>query len=144
MAELLKQKDVDLFDYDKTRDNLNNFFVKYLDYKSKQEIIRKRTKCSLAFDNLGIYSGGVSDPTGDKVEQIIKMQQYTDAIDEIINLYIDELTKQEKICLKRYIFENGSNEDLEVYMSLTHKSVLNVKKSCYIKVAKWFDLEVYK
>ncbi len=38
MAELLKQKDVDLFDYDKTRDNLNNFFVKYKSqYKNAQK-----------------------------------------------------------------------------------------------------------
>ena len=55
---------IENFNYEATKKNVEKMFTKYRNYKAKEEIISKRYKASLSFDNLGIYGSSPSDPVG--------------------------------------------------------------------------------
>lgn len=136
---------IDIYNYDLTKNAIEELFSKYRAFKIKEEIITKRLKSSLSLDNLGIFSNNVSDPTGNKVEQLQKYNDFTDLIDKTYNTFKNELSEDEKIIYKKTLINNFSDSEVMSMLCLSSsRSYLNRKKSCYIKVARWFDLEVYK
>ena len=133
------------FNYSETKRNVEQFFSKYRSFKIKEEIIEKRYKSALSLDNLGIFSSTTSDPVGNKVEQLEKYTSFTDLIDEVYRLNRNDLSKDEMIIYKKYLTSRVRDDDLLDYLNINSNSGLsNRKKSCIIKVAMWFDLEVYK
>ncbi len=143
--DILQLCEIENFDYNKTRHNVEKLFAKYRSFKSKEEIIRKRYKASLSLDNLGIFSSGISDPVGNKVEQLEKYRSFIETIDKVFELNCKELNKDEIIIYKRSFINKCTDEQLLEYLNLNSRSGLtHRKKSCTIKVALWLDLEVYK
>lgn len=133
------------FNYIETKKNVEQLFSKYRSFKTKEEIIEKRYKSALSLDNLGIFSSTTSDPVGNKVEQLEKYTTFTDLIDEVYRINKTELSKDENIIYKKYLTSRVRDEDLLDYLNINSNSGLsNRKRSCIIKVAMWFDLEVYK
>ena len=135
---------IENFNYNETKKNVEQLFSKYRSFKMKEEIIEKRYKSALSLDNLGIFSSTTSDPVGNKVEQLEKYTNFTDLIDNIYKLNKSDLSKDEIIIYKKYLISRVRDEDLLDYLNINSNSALfNRKRSCIIKVAMWFDLEVY-
>ena len=140
--ELLSECTLENFDYNMTKHNVEKLFAKYRSLKEKEELIRKRYKASLS---LGIFSNGISDPVGNKVEQLEKYRQFIDTIDQVFKLNSSELTKDELIIYQKSFIRKSTDEELLEYLNLNSRSSLTPrKKSCIVKVALWFDLEVFK
>lgn len=136
---------VDNFNYSETKRNVEQLFSKYRSFKAKEDIIEKRYKSALSLDNLGIYGSTTSDPVGNKVEQMEKYTNYTDLIDNVYRINKSDLSKDEIIIYKKYLLSRVRDDDLLDYLNINSNSALfNRKRSCIIKVAMWFDLEVYK
>ena len=136
---------IENFNYNETKKNVEQLFSKYRSFKMKEEIIEKRYKSALSLDNLGIFSSTTSDPVGNKVEQLEKYTSFTDLIDEVYRLNRNDLSKDEMIIYKKYLTSRVRDDDLLDYLNINSNSGLsNRKRSCIIKVAMWFDLEVYK
>lgn len=136
---------VDNFNYSETKRNVEQLFSKYRNFKAKEDIIEKRYKSALSLDNLGIYGSATSDPVGNKVEQMEKYTNYTDLIDNVYRINKSDLSKDEIIIYKKYLLSRVRDDDLLDYLNINSNSALfNRKRSCIIKVAMWFDLEVYK
>lgn len=136
---------IENFNYSETKRNVEQLFSKYRSFKVKEEIIEKRYKSALSLDNLGIFSSTTSDPVGNKVEQLEKYTSFTDLIDEVYRLNRNDLSKDEMIIYKKYLTSRVRDDDLLDYLNINSNSGLsNRKRSCIIKVAMWFDLEVYK
>lgn len=143
--DYLQLADLKVFDYNATKTNVDALFSKYRRYKNKEEIIRKRYKASLSLDNLGIYSNGKSDPVGNKIEQLEKYKKFIDTVDEVFKLNYGDLSKDEVVIYKKYLIDKLSEEKIMEYLNISSSSSLYARKrSCIIKVAMWFDLEVYK
>ncbi|MBQ6135491.1 MAG: hypothetical protein IJI60_04155 [Bacilli bacterium] len=143
--DYLQLADLKVFDYNATKTNVDALFSKYRRYKNKEEIIRKRYKASLSLDNLGIYSNGKSDPVGNKIEQLEKYKKFIDTVDEVFKLNYGDLSKDEIVIYKKYLIDKLSEEKIMEYLNISSSSSLYARKrSCIIKVAMWFDLEVYK
>ncbi len=135
---------IENFNYNETKKNVEQLFSKYRSFKMKEEIIEKRYKSALSLDNLGIFSSTTSDPVGNKVEQLEKYTNFTDLIDNIYKLNKSDLSKDEILIYKKYLISRVRDEDLLDYLNINSNSALfNRKRSCIIKVAMWFDLEVY-
>ena len=135
---------IENFNYNETKKNVEQLFSKYRSFKMKEEIIEKRYKSALSLDNLGIFSSTTSDPVGNKVEQLEKYTNFTDLIDNIYKLNKSDLSKDEILIYKKYLISRVKDEDLLDYLNINSNSALfNRKRSCIIKVAMWFDLEVY-
>ena len=136
---------VENFNYSETKRNVEQLFSKYRSFKAKEEIIEKRYKSALSLDNLGIYGSTTSDPVDNKVEQMEKYTNYTDLIDNVYRINKSDLSKDEIIIYKKYLLSRVRDDDLLDYLNINSNSALfNRKRSCIIKVAMWFDLEVYK
>jgi hypothetical protein len=136
---------IELYNYDSTRKEVEKLYCKYRAYKIKEDIISKRIKSSLSLDNLGIFSTTISDPTGSKVEQLQRYSDFIELIEKTYQAFSSELTPDEKIIYKKTLLNNmPDNEVMELLCLSNNTSYFNRKKSCYIKVARWFDLEVYK
>ena len=136
---------IENFNYSETKRNVEQLFSKYRSFKVKEEIIEKRYKYTLSLDNIGIFSSTTSDPVGNKVEQLEKYTSFTDLIDEVYRLNRNDLSKDEMIIYKKYLTSRVRDDDLLDYLNINSNSGLsNRKRSCIIKVAMWFDLEVYK
>ena len=140
--------DVDLSDelnVNETKHNVLNLFEKYRNYKFMENAIIARRSSSLNFDNLGIYNNTPGDPTGNKVEQLSRYKDFTDTIDSIYKEFCYQLTQEEKIIYKKTLISNHKDDDVLEELSMTNRNTyFNLKQKCYIKVAMWFNLEVYK
>lgn len=137
-------ENVDIYNYSETKKNVDMLFSKYRQYKEKKDIILKRTNSGLSFDNLGIYSSTPGDPVGNRVEQTEKYYNFIDTIDKIYELYSYQLTKDEKLIYKKMLLSKYTDiQMMEILNVSSYNGLYNRKQSCYIKVARWFDLEVY-
>lgn len=142
--EFIEASSIESYDYEETKKNVDELYDKYRCCIDKADIIRKRYNSPLSLDNLGIYSTTPSDPVGNKILQMERYNKFLDTVNGVFDLYKTELSKDELIIYNKYIIERCTDEDLCEYLSLSKGAVYNRKKSCYIKVAKWFDLEVFK
>lgn len=135
---------LEMYNYEETSKNLKKVFDKYRNYKNKEEIIRRRYKASLSLDNLGIFSSYKSDPVQNKVLQLERYTNYISLIDQIYEINSNDLSKDEKIIYKKMLISKHNDEDVMEYLNISSKAGLYArKKSCFIKVAMWYDLEVF-
>ena len=143
-SENITNVDINLYNYYSIKKNLDDLFSKYRMYKEKKDIITKRLKSSLSLDNLGIFSSNISDPTSNKVEQIDKYNRFIETIDKTYDLFSNELTEDEKKKKKKTLLSSFTDNDVMEMLCLNSpKNYMVRKKSCYIKVARWFDLEEF-
>lgn len=134
---------IQIYDYETIRNNMENLFSKYRAYKDKKETIEERLKNSIDLDNLGIFSSKKSDPTYNKVEQLDKITRFLDTVDKVVKLNKHKLSKDEYQILKKSLNYKYTTEQLSEMLNLGYQATFQRKKSCYIRVALWFDLEAY-
>ena len=134
---------IEIYDYDTIRKSIENLFSKYRAYKDKKETIEERLKNSIDLDNLGIFSSRKSDPTYNKVEQLDKITRFIDTVDKVVKLNKHKLSKDEYQILKKSLNYKFTTEQMSEMLNLGYQATFQRKKNCYIRVALWFDLEVY-
>ena len=141
--EFKEIEDIEVYNYEATRKNLDSLLAKYRTYKSKKTTIEERIKNSIDLDNLGIFSSRKSDPTYNKVEQLEKINNFIDTVDKIIKLNKNKLSKDEYFILKKCLDYKYTTEQISEMINLGYQATFQRRKNCYIRVALWFDLEVY-
>ena len=141
--EFKEIEDIEVYNYEATRKNLDSLLAKYRTYKSKKTTIEERIKNSIDLDNLGIFSSRKSDPTYNKVEQLEKIINFIDTVDKIIKLNKNKLSKDEYLILKKCLDYKYTTEQISEMINLGYQATFQRRKNCYIRVALWFDLEVY-
>lgn len=141
--EFKEIEDIEVYNYEATRKNLDSLLAKYRSYKSKKATIEERIKNSIDLDNLGIFSSRISDPTYNKVEQLEKINNFIDTVDKVIKLNKNKLSKDEYLILKKCLDYKYTTEQISEMINLGYQATFQRRKNCYIRVAFWFDLEVY-
>ena len=141
--EFKEIEDIEVYNYEATRKNLDSLLAKYRSYKSKKTTIEERIKNSIDLDNLGIFSSRKSDPTYNKVEQLERINNFIDTVDKVIKLNKNKLSKDEYLILKKCLDYKYTTEQISEMINLGYQATFQRRKNCYIRVALWFDLEVY-
>lgn len=141
--EFKEIEDIEVYNYEATRKNLDSLLAKYRSYKSKKATIEERIKNSIDLDNLGIFSSRINDPTYNKVEQLEKINNFIDTVDKVIKLNKNKLSKDEYLILKKCLDYKYTTEQISEMINLGYQATFQRRKNCYIRVALWFDLEVY-
>jgi uncharacterized FlgJ-related protein len=137
-------ENIELYDYIACKDNVDKIFSKYREYNSKKEIIESRVKNSLNLESLGIFSSGVSDPTYNKVEQLDKINNFLETVNKVFETCNKELSSDEEFIYKKYLEKRYTDEDLATMLNLSVQSIFLRKRSLYVRVARWYDVEVKK
>ena len=141
--EFKEIEDIEVYNYEATRKNLDSLLAKYRTYKSKKTTIEERIKNSIDLDNLGIFSSRKSDHTYNKVEQLERINNFIDTVDKVIKLNKNKLSKDEYLILKKCLDYKYTTEQISEMINLGYQATFQRRKNCYIRVALWFDLEVY-
>lgn len=141
---IMSLDEISYYDVKKTMKNVKNYFSKYRNYQSKIYLIQQYNSCSLGNDNLGIFSSNISDPTANKVEKYERQLNYVNQMDAYLKNLKKNLTEDEKVILQFSILDCKTDEVIAEIISVAIQNFYQRKKSCYIKVACYFDLEVEK
>ena len=73
-----------------------------------------------------------------------RYNEFVDTINKAYDLYGSDLSKDEKTIYKKMLIHKFSEDEIMEILCINSKQAfINRKKSCYIKVARWFDLEEY-
>ena len=140
--KLMCEEEIRLYDYEKTKIKVRTFFAKYRNYKDKLDLIRDRYSSALGSDNMGIFSSNISNPTANKVEQSERYYEYIDIMDKHLSKVKNHLTRDEKIILKMSILDSYTDESVCEQLSISIQNLYLRKKSAFIKVACYFNLDV--
>ena len=132
------------YDYEKIRERVLSYFYKYRRYMNKIDLIESSYNACLSNDNLGILSSKISDPTGIKVQRMEEEKRYIDMMNKSLKSLKFRLTTDEKIILEYSILSNHTDDDLAFALSLDKSNIYQRKKSCFIKVAIYYQLEVMR
>lgn len=141
---LLDDEIIGEYDFNSTKEMVRNHFSKYRSYSTKVEFISLRYNSPLGNDNMGICLSTVSDPTGSKVEQMERMNEYLEEMRDSFKPLLMKLTNDEKIIFNMSILASNTDEDVAVALNIDKSNLYKRKKSCYIKVAIYYGLEVSK
>lgn len=141
---LLDDEIIKEYDFNKTRIMVRNHFSLYRSYSTKVEFISLRYNSPLGTDNMGSYSSLISDPTGNRVEQIERMNDYLIEMRDSFKILLMKLTNEEKIIFNMSILASNTDEDVAEALNIDKSNIYKRKKSCYIKVAIYYGLEVFK
>lgn len=142
VPRLMDESEILLYEVKTTMENVREHFVRYRNYKDKIKLIEGRLSSSLSDDNMGIFSSKISDPTGNKVEQAERYLNYIETMDANLEIIRKNLTSDEKTILNLSILQNMSDEYVAEYISVIRQNFYQRKKSCYIKVACYFNIDV--
>lgn len=135
---------LELYDYSKTRSEVLNYFAKYRTYVIKIESLRNVYRCPLGNDNMGIFSSGKCDPTSDAATKTTEYSNYIDFMNKKLKTLRLRLTDDEKVIFNYSILSKHTDEELADRLALEKSSIYHRKKSCFIKVAQYFRIEVLK
>lgn len=142
--ELLKNNVIDLFNYESTKKAVLLHFQEYHQKRAMIDVIESSYSSSLSNDNMGIFSSKISDPTGQKGTKCIQYKEYIESFDATLRPLKLKLTSDEKVILEKSILTRHSDEDIASALSLDKSNLYPRKKSCFIKVALYYGIEVYK
>ena len=142
--KLYSKEIIDLYDYPKTRIEVLNYFAKYRICAAKIDMISDSYGCSLADDNMGIYSSGRSDQTAQKAFKVIECKDYIESMNKKFKALRLKLTDDEKIIFNYSILSKHTDDELAEALCLDKTGIYTRKKSCFIKVAQYFNIEVLK
>lgn len=140
MIRVCTQKEMKMNNYEKIRSRLNSILEPLKEFDGKLDIIREKISSSLSNDNMGIYSSEINNPTLRKMEVIDKLEKEVAHIKEVLESNKDKLTDEEKICLDELILHDCTTEELAELLNCGYKRTVKIKKSTYIKVARWFGI----
>lgn len=139
----LDNVDLSLYDYSATRKIVEQKFQKYRRLKEQQTIINTCLNSSITFGHDNIKSNIIVDNVSKRVEKLETINKMLSKIEVIANDNISELNDIEKIIYEKTLLKEYTNEDLVEMLDRSEKFIIKAKKSCYIKVARWFGEEVY-
>lgn len=131
------------YNYPQTKEKVLHYFSKYRAYSIKVEEICDAYNCPLSNDSMGIFSSNISDPTSKRALKIIEYKDYIDSMNKQFVALRLKLTSDEKIIFNYSILSNYTDEELAEKLSLDKSNIYPRKKSCFIKVAKYFHIEVF-
>lgn len=131
------------YNYPETREMVLHYFSKYRAYSVKVEEICDSYQSPLSNDSMGIFSSNISDPTSKRALKIIEYKEYIDYMNKQFKGLRLRLTSDEKIIFNYSILSRHTDEELAEKLSMEKSSIYHRKKSCYIKVAKYFHIEVF-
>ena len=134
---------LDGYNYPETRDLVLQYFSKYRAYSVRVEELSEYYNAALSNDNMGIFSSNISDPTSQRALKIVEYKEYIDAMNESFRALRLRMTSDEKIIFKYSILSRHTDEEIAERLSLDKSSIYQRKKSCYIKVAKYYHIEVF-
>lgn len=143
-VELLKNNVMELFDYDKTRMSVLFHFEEYSNKRDMLDVIEFSYCSPQGNDNLGIFSSRTSDSTAQKAIKCAEFRSFIEKVDESLKSLKAKLTTDEKIILEKSILARQNDEDVATALSMDKRNIYPKKKSCYIKVALYYGIEVYK
>lgn len=141
--ELYDKEVIKEYDYQKTKENVLEFFSKYRFYSIQLKNLTDSLKSSLNNDTIGVYNSKVSDPTYNQTVKMLEYKSYIDCINKNLKSLRFKLTSDEKIILKYSILSSITDEKLAEKLCLDKSNIYHRKKSCYIKVAVFFHLAVF-
>lgn len=136
--EVLKE-----YDYQKTKENVLEYFSKYRTYSKQLKNLINPLKSSLSDETMGIYNSKVSDPTYNQMSKILEYENYIESINKELKTLKLRLTSDEKVVLEYSILLKVTDEELARKLFLDKSNIYHRKKSCYIKVANFFHLAVF-
>lgn len=142
--ELLKNSVIDLFNYELLRLKVLAHFKEYYEKRTMIDVIEASYSSPQANDNMGIFSSRISNPTAQKGTKAIEYKNYLESVEITLRPLKLRLTKDEKIILEESILSRHTDDDLALALSIDKSCIYHRKKSCYIKVALYYGLEVYK
>lgn len=142
-TRFLDNVDLSLYDYSATRKAVEQKFQKYRRLKEQQIIIQTCLNSSITLSHENIKSNVIVDNVSKRVEKLETIKKMLDKIEIIANDNISELNDIERIIYDKTLLNELTNEDLVEIMDRSEKYIIKAKKSCYIKVARWFGIEVY-
>lgn len=141
---ILSKEIIEEYDYEKTKLRVLNYFCEYRRYMNKIDLIEGSYNSSLSNDNLGIFSSQKNDPTLLKVQKIEFERNYINRVNKSLRILRLKLTPDEKIILDYSILTKHTDDDLALALSLDKSNIYQRKKSCFIKVAIYYQIEVMK
>lgn len=142
--KLYSKEIIEMYNYPKTRDKVLHFFLKYRLYALKIDTISDSYNCSSTNDNMGIFSYKKNDSTANKAMKILECKEYVNKMNKQFKALRYKLTNDEKIIFNYSILSRHTDEELAERLALDKSSIYQRKKSCFIKVAQYFNIEVLK
>lgn len=135
---------IEEYNYPETRQEVMDYFSKYRNYSSKIGAITNSYNCSLSNDNMGIFSSNISDPTSRKAIQIAEYREYIDSMNKTFKALRLRLTEDEKIIFNYSILSKHTDEELAEELCVDKTNIYPRKKSCIIKVAQYYNIDILK
>jgi len=135
---------IDEFNYPETKNHVLDYFSKYRLCNAKINNILNSYNCTLSNDNMGIFSSRISDPTSSKATKIIECKDYVEDMNKDFRKLRMRLTEEEKVIFNLSILSKHTDEELAEELSLDKTNIYQRKKSCFIKVAQYYNIEVFK
>lgn len=142
--KLYSKEIIEMYNYPKTRDKVLHFFLKYRLYALKIDTISDSYNCSFTNDSMGIFSCKKNDSTANKAMKILECKEYVNKMNKQFKALRYKLTNDEKIIFNYSILSRHTDEELAERLALDKSSIYQRKKSCFIKVAQYFNIEVLK
>jgi len=135
---------IEIYDYPETRNGVLEYFSKYRAYSLKISAIVNSYNCSLSNDNMGIFSSNISNPTSRKATRIVEYKEYIDSMNKTFKALRLKLTEDEKVIFNYSILSRHTDEELAEELCMDKTSIYPRKKSCFIKVAQHYNIDVLK
>lgn len=133
---------IDKYDYEKVVVSVNKKFTKYRWLKTKKSLVLNKYKSPLVEEKIGDIPKTNSDTTGNKALKLIQIDEYLEQFDNELSQLKEKLTVEEKIVLQNSIIDKTTDEILSIKLSISRAKVYPYKKSCYVKVAMFFNLDL--
>lgn len=141
---ILSDKTTYMYDYELVKIRVKAFFEKYKECITKKRLIAFSINDPLGNDNMGIFSSTITNTVHNKVEQMEKISRYIDNMNSRIDFLKKEFTEDEKIIFQMSILDDILDEDIADAVCMTRRGLYSRKKSCYIKTAIFFNLDVLR
>lgn len=142
--KILNQEIINAFDYPKTRQAVLGLFSKYRLYSQKIEAVLESYNGALANNNSGILSSQISDKTSSKAIKIADYKNFIDDFEKSFKKLKLKMTEDEKKIFELSILSSHSDEEVAEKLSLDKSNIYPRKKSCFIKTALFYNVEVMK
>lgn len=145
-TKLLENDIIEEFDYVKTKDRVLEYFYRYRSFKRKVDLIGNEYNSCLSNVGNNTTSNIIkkNDITAKKAEKILIEKEYIEKINKSLKGLKYKLTSDEKVILEYCILSTNTDEFVAEALFLEKCNIYKRKKSCFIKVALYYGLEVLK
>lgn len=141
------EKQIALYNYDATYKKVEGLINKYKTYKSKIDSFYASlgSTSKRYYEKVSMTKSREAEDFK-KVEKIINYKNFIEYCDIIVKANIEKLDAYEKLVFDEIIMGGNKMSVIEndARYNHSHGYLIRVKKSCIIKIAMWFDLDVLK